>query len=107
MTYSYFPSIPKFIIAAINGPCAGLGLIIPLYADLRFAAESAVFTTAFAQRGLIAEVGRLQVAGRPVLYGTTEDFLMQFGLPDVGALPPLPQLETTPDAVSTTGPPAP
>ena len=59
------------------------------------------------QRGLIAEVGRLQVAGRPVLYGTTEDFLMQFGLPDVGALPPLPQLETTPDAVSTTGPPAP
>jgi enoyl-CoA hydratase/carnithine racemase len=57
MTYSYFPSIPKFIIAAINGPCAGLGLIIPLYADLRFAAESAVFTTAFAQRGLIAEHG--------------------------------------------------
>jgi len=57
MTYSYLPSIPKFIIAAINGPCAGLGLIIPLYADLRFAAESAVFTTAFAQRGLIAEHG--------------------------------------------------
>ena len=25
MNYSYFPSIPKFIIAAINGPCAGLG----------------------------------------------------------------------------------
>ena len=31
--------------------------MIPLYADLRFAAESAVFTTAFAQRGLIAEHG--------------------------------------------------
>jgi enoyl-CoA hydratase/carnithine racemase len=57
MNYSYFPSIPKFIVAAINGPCAGLGLVIPLYADLRFAAESAVFTTAFAQRGLIAEHG--------------------------------------------------
>jgi enoyl-CoA hydratase/carnithine racemase len=57
MNYSYFPSIPKFIIAAINGPCAGLGLVIPLYADLRFASESAVFTTAFAQRGLIAEHG--------------------------------------------------
>ena len=54
MNYSYFPTIPKFIIAAINGPCAGLGLVIPLYADLRFASESAVFTTAFAQRGLIA-----------------------------------------------------
>ncbi|MBV8186985.1 MAG: enoyl-CoA hydratase [Alphaproteobacteria bacterium] len=57
MNYSYFPSIPKFIIAAINGPAAGLGFVIPLYADLRFAAESAVFTTSFAQRGLIAEHG--------------------------------------------------
>ena len=57
MTYSYFPAVPKFIIAAINGPAAGLGFVIPLYADLRFAAESAVFTTAFAQRGLIAEHG--------------------------------------------------
>ena len=57
MNYSYFPAIPKFIMAAINGPAAGLGFVIPLYADLRFAAESAVFTTAFAQRGLIAEHG--------------------------------------------------
>ena len=57
MTYSYFPAIPKFIIAAINGPAAGLGFVIPLYADLRFSAESAVFTTSFAQRGLIAEHG--------------------------------------------------
>ena len=57
MNYSYFPAIPKFIIAAINGPAAGLGFVIPLYADLRFAAESAVFTTAFAQLGLIAEHG--------------------------------------------------
>jgi enoyl-CoA hydratase/carnithine racemase len=57
MAYSYFPAIPKFIIAAINGPAAGLGFVIPLYADLRFAGESAVFTTAFAQRGLIAEHG--------------------------------------------------
>lgn len=57
MNYSYFPAIPKFIIAAINGPAAGLGFVIPLYADIRFAAESAVFTTAFAQRGLIAEHG--------------------------------------------------
>jgi enoyl-CoA hydratase/carnithine racemase len=57
MTYSYFPAIPKFIIAAINGPAAGLGFVVSLYADLRFAAETAVFTTSFAQRGLIAEHG--------------------------------------------------
>ncbi len=55
--YSYFPSVPKPIIAAINGPAAGLGLVIALYCDVRLAAEGAVFTTSFARRGLIAEHG--------------------------------------------------
>ena len=55
--YSYFPAVPKPIIAAVNGPCAGLGLVIALYCDLRFAAPEAQFTTAFSRRGLIAEHG--------------------------------------------------
>jgi enoyl-CoA hydratase/carnithine racemase len=55
--YSYFPSVPKPIIAAVNGACAGLGMVIALYADLRFASDAAAFTTAFAKRGLIAEHG--------------------------------------------------
>ena len=55
--YSYLPSIPKPIIAAINGPAAGLGLIIALYCDLRFASGKARFSTAFSRRGLIAEHG--------------------------------------------------
>jgi enoyl-CoA hydratase/carnithine racemase len=55
--YSYLPGVPKPIIAAINGPCAGLGLVIALYCDLRFAAREASFTSAFARRGLIAEHG--------------------------------------------------
>jgi enoyl-CoA hydratase/carnithine racemase len=55
--FGYLPSVPKPILAAINGPCAGLGFVIPLYCDLRFAASDARFTTAFAQRGLIAEHG--------------------------------------------------
>ena len=55
--YAYFPTVPKPIIAAINGPVAGLGLIMSLYADMRFASDTAVFTTAFARRGLIAEHG--------------------------------------------------
>jgi enoyl-CoA hydratase/carnithine racemase len=55
--YSYFPAVPKPIIAAVNGPCAGLGMVLALYCDLRFAAQDAVFTTAFSRRGLIAEHG--------------------------------------------------
>ncbi len=57
MRYAYFPTVPKPIIAAINGPAAGLGLIMALYCDVRFVAQSAVLTTAFSRRGLIAEHG--------------------------------------------------
>lgn len=55
--HAYFATVPKPIIAALNGATAGLGLILPLYADFRFAADTAVFTTAFSRRGLIAEHG--------------------------------------------------
>ena len=55
--YSYFPSIQKPVIAAINGPAVGLGFIVSLYCDLRFASDNARFGTAFARRGLIAEYG--------------------------------------------------
>lgn len=55
--FGYFVKTKKPIIAAINGPAAGIGLVMVLYADLRFAADNAVFTTSFAQRGLIAEHG--------------------------------------------------
>ena len=56
-TYSYFPSVPKPIIAAVNGACAGLGFVLALYADIRLASDAAVFTTSFSKRGLIAEHG--------------------------------------------------
>jgi enoyl-CoA hydratase/carnithine racemase len=53
-----FPmSIPKPIVAAINGACAGIGLVQALMCDVRFAAEGAKLTTAFARRGLVAEHG--------------------------------------------------
>ena len=55
--FGYLLQAPKPVIAAINGPAAGLGLVIALYADLRFAASEAKLTTSFAQRGLIAEHG--------------------------------------------------
>ena len=43
--------IPKPVIAAINGACAGIGMVQALMCDLRFAAAGAKFTTAFARRG--------------------------------------------------------
>lgn len=55
--YSYPMSVRKPVIAAINGACAGMAVPISACCDLRFAADTAVFTTAFAQRGLIAEWG--------------------------------------------------
>ncbi len=42
--------------------------------------------------GLIAEVGRAETVGRPILYGTTAEFLQQFGLNSLSDLPPLEQV---------------
>ena len=43
------------------------------------------------QKGLIEERGRMDLPGRPLLYGTTENFLRCFGLSSLEQLPPLPQ----------------
>lgn len=53
-----FPTtIAKPVIAAVNGACAGLGMVHALMCDLVFTAEDAKWTTAFARRGLVAEYG--------------------------------------------------
>jgi enoyl-CoA hydratase/carnithine racemase len=56
-TYTYLMSIRKPVVAAVNGPCAGMAVPIACCADLRFASDTAVFTTAFSRRGLVAEWG--------------------------------------------------
>ncbi len=55
--FSYFLALDKPVLAAINGPAVGLGLVIALYCDLRFASEAARFSAVFGRRGLIAEYG--------------------------------------------------
>jgi len=53
-----FPlSFRKPLIAAVDGPCIGLGFAEALFCDVRFASTEAKFSTAFARRGLIAEYG--------------------------------------------------
>lgn len=76
MRYTYFPTIAKPLIAAINGPAAGLGLIMALYCDMRFASEAAVFSTAFARRGLIAEHGISWILPKLVGHANALDLLL-------------------------------
>lgn len=45
------------------------------------------------ERNLIAEVGRLEKTGRPIIYGTTDEFLRAFGLQDLEELPYIEELE--------------
>lgn len=74
--YSYFPGLQKPVIAAINGASAGLGLIMALYSDFRIASEKAVFATAFAKRGLIAEHGIAWILPRIVGHAHAADLLL-------------------------------
>jgi enoyl-CoA hydratase/carnithine racemase len=69
-------SIPKPIVAAINGACAGIGLVQALMCDIRFAAEGAKLTTAFSRRGLIAEHGISWILPRLVGPATALDLLL-------------------------------
>src|SRR5271165_5807110 len=73
--YSYFPALSKPVIAAINGPVVGLGLVITLYCDIRLASAGARFGTAFAQRGLIAEYGIAWMLPRLVGHANALDLL--------------------------------
>lgn len=52
------------------------------------------------EKGLIEEQGRLELPGKPLLYGTTKNFLRCFGISDLSELPPLPKNE---NAVSDVG----
>ena len=46
------------------------------------------------EKGLIEERGRLDLPGKPLLYGTTKNFLRCFSLKDLSELPPLPKNDT-------------
>jgi len=74
--HTHATSVPKPVIAAVNGACAGLGFVHAMMADIRFAAEGAKFTTAFSRRGLVAEHGVSWVLPRLVGPAVAMDLLM-------------------------------
>ena len=64
----------------------------PEIMDIRGVQGAGVLKTLL-DRKLIAESGRKKVVGQPILYKTTKDFLVQFGLKDLGELPTLKEFE--------------
>ncbi|MEU6752859.1 enoyl-CoA hydratase-related protein [Spirillospora sp. NPDC046719] len=68
--------LPKPMIAAINGGCAGIGLIQALMCDVRFAARGARFTTAFTRRGLAGEYNMPYVLPRVIGLENALDLLL-------------------------------
>jgi enoyl-CoA hydratase/carnithine racemase len=73
---SYPLTTPKPIVAAINGACAGIGLVTALYCDVRIAAAGCKFTTAFVRRGLVAEHGISWILPRLIGQSRALDLLL-------------------------------
>jgi enoyl-CoA hydratase/carnithine racemase len=73
--HAWLLSVPKPIIAAINGPAVGLGFILPLYCDFRFASEKARFSVIFSKRGLVAEYGLAWILPRLVGVGNAIELM--------------------------------
>jgi segregation and condensation protein B len=79
-------TLETLAIVAYRQPCTRVDI-----AAIRGVDVDAVLTTLL-ERRLVRIVGRKEAPGRPLLYGTTREFLELFGLPDLGALPPLREL---------------
>lgn len=73
----WFPlTVSKPLIAAVDGPCAGVGLAQALMCDIRVAADTARFSTAFARRGLPTLHGTGWLLTRIVGHATASDLLL-------------------------------
>jgi enoyl-CoA hydratase/carnithine racemase len=70
------PEVPKPVIAAINGPCVGLGLARALYCDIRFMTKGTGLSTIFARRGLVAERGLSWLLPRIVGWSRALDLML-------------------------------
>lgn len=72
----FVTTLRKPVIAAINGPCVGIGLTQALMCDVRFAAAGAKFAAVFARRGLIAEFGISWILPRLTSWAVALDLLL-------------------------------
>ncbi len=70
------PTLRTPVIAAVNGPAVGLGLVYALTCDVRIAAENATFHSVFAQLGLVAEYGLAWLLQRQVGLSRATEMLL-------------------------------
>ena len=74
--FAYHYGLSKPIVAAINGPVAGVGLALACFVDIRFAAPGIKLTTAHGKLNLPAEYGLSWVLPRLVGLGRANDLLL-------------------------------
>src|SRR5271167_3303825 len=103
------PALETLAVIAYKQP-----ITAPEIMEIRGVQGAGVLKTLL-DRKLIATAGRKQVVGKPILYKTTREFLVQFGLRDVGELPTLKEFqeigrmdtESAPEPLSAVETPAP
>jgi segregation and condensation protein B len=81
------PALETLAVIAYRGPATG-----PEIQDIRGVNVSGVIKTLLEKR-LIVTAGRKAVIGRPIMYRTSKEFLIRFGLSDLGELPSLKEFE--------------
>ena len=74
--FAYHFGLTKPVIAAINGPAAGVGLVLACYADIRFAVADAKLTTSHGKLGLPAEYGLSWLLPRLIGVSRANDMLL-------------------------------
>jgi segregation and condensation protein B len=81
------PALETLAVIAYKQPAT-----VPEISEIRGVDSGGVIATLL-ERKLITTAGRKQVIGRPILYKTTKEFLMRFGLKDVNELPSMEEFE--------------
>jgi len=81
------PALETLAVIAYKQP-----VTVPEISEIRGVDASGVIATLL-DRKLVTTAGRKAVIGRPILYKTTREFLMRFGLKDIGELPSMEEFE--------------
>ncbi len=81
------PALETLAVIAYKQP-----VTVPEISEIRGVDSSGVIATLL-ERKLITTAGRKAVVGRPILYKTTKEFLLRFGLKDVNELPSMEEFE--------------